>query len=343
MLRGSVSEGFRAPSIGELYSSGSRFDATLADRCSDYSGTQFEANCQTLGVPDTYTQLNSQISVTTGGNEDLQAETSDSQTLGFVYSPQWVNSVDWINTLDFKGTYYKHEIDGAVQAIDAQTQLDLCINTLDSLYCDGISRASTGAINGFNNRLVNIGGIETSGYDLSISYTAPESDWGMFSVTWFNTFVSEYVEESLGNRVDLAGLERNDTGIPEWKSVLTFGLNQDDWGVSWTVRYVDSLTEDCTDFLDGSPDSLTALGLCSNPNTADESQSKNTLDSRIYNDIQFSYFPDVDGMDMELNVGINNFLDEEPPACYSCSLNGYDPSVYDPEGVFAYASIKMKF
>ena len=103
------------------------------------------------------------------------------------------------------------------------------------------------------------------------------------------------------------------------------------------------MTEDCTDFLDGSPDSLTALGLCSNPNTADESQSKNTLDSRIYNDIQFSYFPDVDGMDMELNVGINNFLDEEPPACYSCSLNGYDPSVYDPEGVFAYASIKMKF
>ncbi|RDX37110.1 TonB-dependent receptor [Kangiella sp. HD9-110m-PIT-SAG07] len=343
MLRGSVSEGFRAPSIGELFSSGSRFDATLADRCSDYSGTQFEANCQTLGVPDTYSQLNSQISVTTGGNEDLMAETSDSQTLGFVYSPQWVNSVDWINTLDFKGTYYKHEIDGAVQAIDAQTQLDLCISTLDSLYCDGISRASTGAINGFNNRLVNIGGIETSGYDLSISYTAPQSELGMFSVTWFNTFVSEYVEESLGNRVDLAGIERNDTGIPEWKSVLTFGLNQDDWGVSWTVRYVDSLTEDCTDFLDGSPDSLTALGLCSNPNTADESLSKNELDSRIYNDLQFSYFPDVDGMDMELNVGVNNFLDEEPPACYSCSLNGYDPSVYDPEGVFAYASIKLKF
>ena len=343
MFRGSISEGFRAPSIGELYSSGSRFDATLADRCSDYAGTQYEANCQALGVPGTYTQLNSQISVTTGGNEDLKAETSDSQTLGFVYSPQWVNSVDWINTLDFKGTYYKHEIEGAVQAIDAQTQLDLCVNTLDSLYCDGISRASTGAINGFNNRLVNIGGIETSGYDLSISYTAPQSDLGMFSVTWFNTFVSEYIEESLGNRVDLAGIERNDSGIPEWKSVLTLGLNQDDWGLSWTVRYVDSLTEDCTDFLDGTSDSLTALGLCSNPNTADESMSKNELSSRVYNDLQFSYFPDVDGMDMELNVGVNNFLDEEPPACYSCSLNGYDPSVYDPEGVFAYASIKLKF
>ncbi|GAA0202941.1 TonB-dependent receptor [Kangiella japonica] len=338
MLRGSVSEGFRAPSIGELYSSGSRFDATLGDRCSDYTGTQYEANCQALGVPDTYTQLNSQISVTTGGNEDLGAEKSDSQTLGFVYSPQWVNSVDWINTLDFKGTYYKHEIDGAVQAIDAQTQLDLCIETLDSLYCDGISRASTGGINGFNNRLVNIAGIETSGYDLAITYTAPSSDWGMFSVTWFNTFVSEYVEESLGTKVDLAGIERNDSGIPEWKSVLTMGLNQDDWGLSWTVRYVDSLTESCSDFLDGTPDGLAELGLCSDPDNR-----LNKLDSRVYNDLQFSYFPDVDDMEMELNVGVNNFLDEDPPACYSCSLNGYDPSVYDPEGVFAYASIKVKF
>lgn len=343
MLRGSMSEGFRAPSIGELYSSGSRFDATLADPCSNYSGTPEQASCQTLGVPTTYSQLNSQISVTTGGNISLDAERSDSQMFGFVYSPQWVNSVDWINTLDFKGTYYNHEVEDAVQAVDAQTQLNRCIDTLDPLFCDGISRASTGAINGFNNRLVNIGGIETSGYDVNISYTAPQSDWGMFSVTWFNTFVKEYVEESLGTRTDLAGLERNDTGIPEWKSVLTMGLNRDVWGLSWTVRYVDSLTENCTDFLDGTPDSLTALGLCSNPNLADESLSTNQLDSRVYNDLQFSYFPEVDGMDMELNVGVNNVLDEEPPACYSCSLNGYDPSVYDPEGVFAYASVKLKF
>ena len=346
MLRGSVSEGFRAPSIGELYSSGSRFDATLADRCSNYSGTQYEDACVALGVPASFNQTNPQISVTTGGNQDLVAETSDSQMLGFVYSPSWVNSVDWINTLDFKGTYYKHELEDAVQAVDAQDQLDQCLTSndpLNSVFCDGITRASTGAINGFNNRLVNIGAIETSGYDLRINYTAPQSDWGMFSINWLNTFVSEYTEEVLGNRTDLAGLERNDSGIPEWKSVLTMGLDRDSWGLAWTVRYIDSLTEPCTDYLDGSPDSLTALGLCSNPNTVDESESTNTLDSRIYNDLQFSYYPEVEDLDMEINVGINNFLDEEPPACYSCSLNGYDPSVYDPEGVFTYASIKLKF
>ncbi len=343
LLRGSVSEGFRAPSIGELYSSGSRFDAELADRCSDYVGTQYEANCQTLGVPDTYSQLNSQISITTGGNIDLEPETSDSTTFGFVYSPSWVDSIDWMNSFDIKGTYYKHELDGAIEAIDAQTQLDLCINTLDPQFCNGISRTAGGAINGFNNRLVNIGGIETSGYDVAINYASPQYDWGRLTVNWTNTFVSEYVEESLGQRVDLAGLERNDTGIPEWKSSMNIGWALDNWSVNWMVRHVDSLTESCSDFLDGTPDSLTALGLCSNPNTADESLSTNKLDATTYSDIQVSYASDIDGVDMEFTLGINNAFNAHPPACYSCSLNGYDPSVYDPEGSFSYLSVKMKF
>ncbi|WP_223668416.1 TonB-dependent receptor plug domain-containing protein [Kangiella shandongensis] len=341
MLRGSSSEGFRAPSIGELFSSGSRFDAELADRCSNYVGTQFEANCRALGIPEGYEQLNSQISVTTGGNPDLQPETSDSTTFGFVYSPQW--NIDWINTLDVKGTYYKHELEGAIEAIDAQAQLDLCVNTLSPEFCNGISRTSGGAINGFNNRLVNIGAIETSGYDIAINYTSPQYNWGMLDISWVNTFVDEYVEESLGQRVDLAGLERNDSGIPEWKSRLAMGWKYENMAFNWTVRHVDGLTESCSDFLDGTADSLTALGLCSNPNSTDDSLSINKLDSRTYSDFQFSYFPELEGMDMELTVGVNNAFNAHPPACYSCSLNGYDPSVYDPEGSFSYLSVKMKF
>ncbi|MBD3652632.1 TonB-dependent siderophore receptor [Kangiella sp.] len=343
LLRGSVSEGFRAPSIGELYASGSRFDAELADRCSDYVGTQYEDNCRALGVPETYEQFNSQISVTTGGNIDLRPETSDSTTFGFVYSPGWVDSIDWMNTFDIKGTYYKHELEGAIEAIDAQAQIDLCVTTLEPQYCDGISRASDGTINGFNNRLVNIGAIETSGYDIGINYSSPQYDWGRLTVNWTNTFVSEYIEESLGQRIDLAGKERNDSGIPEWKSSINMGWSLDEWAVNWTVRHVDSLIESCSDFLDGTPDSLTALGLCSNPNNADESLSTNELDATTYSDIQVSYASDVGGVDMEFTLGINNAFNAHPPVCYSCSLNGYDPSVYDPEGSFSYLSVRMKF
>ncbi|WP_345291671.1 TonB-dependent receptor plug domain-containing protein [Kangiella marina] len=338
MLRGSSSEGFRAPSIGELFVSDSRFDEPLTDHCSNYVvGTPVGDNCAALGVPDTYEQVNSQISVITGGNPQLAAETSDSSTLGFVYSPEW--NVDWINTLDFKGTYYKHELKDAIEPQNAQLKIDECVADITSPFCDDIDRTAGGTIRAIDNRLVNIGSIETSGYDITVNYTSPQYDWGMLDVSWVNTFVDEYVE----NGRDLAGREENNTGIPEWKSRLAMGWKYENLSFNWTIRHVDSLTESCSDFLNGTPDSLTALGLCSNPNTADESLSTNELDSRTYSDFQFSYFPELEGMDMELTVGVNNAFNAHPPACYSCSLNGYDPSVYDPEGSFSYLSVKMKF
>jgi iron complex outermembrane receptor protein len=42
---------------------------------------------------------------------------------------------------------------------------------------------------------------------------------------------------------------------------------------------------------------------------------------------------------LELTFGVNNVLDEDPPVCYSCSLNGYDPSIYDVPGRFAYLRV----
>ena len=38
-----------------------------------------------------------------------------------------------MDRLDLEVTYYKHEIDGAIQAIDAQTQLDLCVDWTRSI------------------------------------------------------------------------------------------------------------------------------------------------------------------------------------------------------------------
>src|SRR5690606_31667641 len=97
-------------------------------------------------------QTNTQISVTTGGNDDLQPELSDSWTTGFVWSPGFASGTGWSDRLDIDVTYYNHEVEGAIQAINAQLQLDLC-TAGDLIYCEGISRASTGGINGFNNRL----------------------------------------------------------------------------------------------------------------------------------------------------------------------------------------------
>ncbi|NEL80153.1 MAG: TonB-dependent receptor, partial [Xanthomonas perforans] len=118
------------------------------------------ANCAALGVPGGYQQANQQISVTTGGNEQLDPERSRSFSAGFVFSPGFASNASWSDRLDLEMTFYRHHVDGAIQAINAQTQLDLCVDTLDALYCNGIGRASTGGINAFNNRLTNLGSIK---------------------------------------------------------------------------------------------------------------------------------------------------------------------------------------
>lgn len=356
LIRGTYAEGLRAPGIGELFGTASRFDATLTDPCSDFlnSGVSQEIinNCIALGVPadGSFEQPNGQISVVTGGNLELNPENADSYTAGIVYSPKWAENLSWASRLDFEFTYYRHELDGAIQAIDAQTQLNACVRSLNNTFCDGIGRAFTGGINNFQNRLTNIGGIETDGFDFKIFYSSPETDLGRFDVNWTTTYVDQYDELLLDPnnpngtiRRGLEGIEESDRGIPEWQSNLILTWNLGNWSASWTVRYIDSLSESCSDFRDGSDISLTNLGLCSQPNFDDNSLSRNTLESRFYNDIQISYATKLGEYGITVSGGVNNLFDKDPPTCYSCSLNGYDPTTHDLPGQFWYLRTALRF
>jgi iron complex outermembrane receptor protein len=42
----------------------------------------------------------------------------------------------------------------------------------------------------------------------------------------------------------------------------------------------------------------------------------------------------VDGLGFA--VGVNNLFDKDPPGCVTCSLNNYDPNLYDAPGQFFY-------
>lgn len=333
VFRASYAEGFRAPSIGELFGSASRFDAQLNDPCSTpLLDPSLAGNCATLGVPANYQQPNPQISITTGGNDQLDPESSESFSAGFIWSPSFLEDSEFADRVDFEVTYYRHDIEGAIQAIDAQTQLDLCVQTLDALYCDGITRAPTGGINGFNNRLTNLGTIETDGWDVDLFWVFPESDWGQFSAAWRNTFVGDYVAVGAAGQVQPQGpgIEVVDSAIPEWTSNFTLDWKSGNWNAAWTVRHISELREECGNAV--------TFPVCSNPATG-----TNVLDAITYNDLQLGYrFGNGEGLG--LTFGVNNVFDEDPPICLSCSLNGYDASTYDiPGGRFYYLRADIKF
>lgn len=347
LLRGTWGEGFRAPGIGELFGTFSRFDATLDDPCSDYAGVNggtpapaaIQANCATLLVPNTYVQFNPQLSVITGGNPDLVPETSEGYTAGLVYSPRWAEGTGWSDALSFEFTYYQIEIDNTIQARDAQAQLDGCAATLDTVLCGGITRTAGGVINGFNNTLINIGGTDTSGYDLNVRWALPETGIGAFTFSWQNTILDEYIEttQTATALVDVPreGTEKGSPSVafPEWKSALTVDWTKGAFGASTTIRYTDSLTERC-------PAAVIGLGVCSDETGTPPS---NEMSATTYVDAQANFTPEGLGGGWTFTVGVNNLLDEDPPFCFSCELNSFDGSAYDIPGMFWYGRVVVHF
>lgn len=332
-LRGTWGEGLRAPGIGELFGPRSRSDQTIDDPCSDMLGLSDTRparpqtiidNCVALGVPanGSYVQNNRQIAVTAGGNSSLVPEKADTVTLAASYDMPWADQLAWADQLQAEISYFNHELNGAIQDIDAQVQLQSCVTSLDPLLCAGIRRTTNGTINAFANQVSNIAGIETSGYDLSFSYRSPNTMYGKFSATWVNSFLIDYTEilhTSTGTlNISLQGKEVGDPSqaYPEWQSSLTVGWSRKNFSASLTWRYIDSVLEDCGQ----------GAGKC----IAD---AQNKLAATDYFDVQGTWDVVANALDgLHLTLGIDNIFDEDPPPCFSCGRSGFDATTYDLPG-----------
>lgn len=328
-LRGSFAEGFRAPSIGELFGTQSRFDQTLDDPCSSHAGNtatrRFQndatvrANCIAAGVPasGSYQQANPQISVLVGGNEALTPETSKSWIVGGVYSPSYLPG------LSVEANYYNIEIDDAIQAVDAEVTLANCVITNDPAACALITRAGA-QLTQVTGLLQNIAKIETDGVDVNLAYRTGETGIGRFGFTWNNTFLLNF-DVTVPGPEGLQVLSREGTevgspsqGFPKWKAIGIIDWDIENFGATITGRYISKLKEG----LRGDED-------------------RNVLSSRFYTDVQLRFtVPGAD--DFGFAVGVNNLFDKDPPACLSCDLNNFDPTLYDVPGRYFYARATLR-
>ncbi|MEO8010039.1 MAG: TonB-dependent receptor, partial [Dokdonella sp.] len=271
-------------------------------------------------------------SVVTGGNPDLQPETSETLTVGAVYSPTWAEGTSWSQKVDFEVTYYRITLEDAIQASDAQTQLDRCVATLDPLFCGGIGRSSGGNINAFDNTLFNLGTIKTRGFDVGVNWLGNATSIGTFGASLQSTYVDDY--SAISNDSGLAeprgvGIEVADSAIPEWRATASLKWSLESVSASWSARYISELTEDCT--------TVGGFDNCSNA-----SAGSNRLGATTFHDVRASWKLPTQ-VQLTISGGINNVFDKEPPICQSCSLNGYDASTYDLPGRFSYVEASVKF
>lgn len=336
-LRATVSTGFRAPGIGELFGGAAREDFTLDDPCRDYTAilgaanngrdvaqpADIQANCASLGVPVGVAQLNPQGSALSSGNANLKAEESDNITYGIVYQPVWAEGVSWSERITFSLDFYDVEIEDAVEGRAPNDLVEACVRTLDPTLCSNVPRTPSGQVGLISNQLDNIGAIEASGFDLMFDYTSPETRAGTFGLTVNATHLDEYVEltqnpDGTFSENDLTGRHPDETffrAFPEWRATTTLDWNRSRFSGALVVRWTDEMLLD----------------------------SGSTLDSVAFTDIRASYTPDFFNEGLTITVGFNNVLDEDPPLCDACGVLNMSPVSHDLPGRVGYirASYRM--
>ncbi|HEY0661339.1 MAG TPA: TonB-dependent receptor [Lysobacter sp.] len=339
VFRGTYSEGFRAPNLGELYGL-TQFGATIVDPCGSTGNPgpadpSFAAGCAAQGAPPSFEQANTQITTFTGGNPNLEPEESDSYTFGMVYSPSWAEDQSWSDKLDFELGYYHHEIDGAIQPRDIQALLEACLREggVNTPSCAPFTRQPSGNLNPPNNFLDNLATIETDGVDIKVNWMSPDWSWGRLTAGLQSTFVNDYEAVDIdGNKSQReVGVEVNDSAIPEWQTNLQLGWTKGNWDVSWTSRYISAVDELCSNVpVTEAPGCMGGVEF-------------NTLGSTTYHDLRVGWKQAFTLEGLKLSVGVNNLFGKEPPVCLTCSLNGYDAATYDLPGSFWYVSADYRF
>jgi iron complex outermembrane receptor protein len=164
-VRGSVGEGFRAPSLDQLTQKPSFSADSVVDfrTCRAFGGTPVQCgDTNGDGVPDARQLVSIQVDATVIANPGLQPETSKQSSFGLVFDP-----TNWLSlTLDA----YNIQINGRISNISGQTILNRTadpslgpVPAAFSVERDPVS----GQIINITRGSVNEGNIETTGYDLS--------------------------------------------------------------------------------------------------------------------------------------------------------------------------------
>ncbi|HEY4126707.1 MAG TPA: TonB-dependent receptor, partial [Gammaproteobacteria bacterium] len=346
LIRASWSQGFRTPSVSELFLGNSDSFPLASDPCAPGPNGSWDGNIADLPAAcagKVHRQSNGQIKSTIGGNAHLAPERALSRSIGFVYNP------DFIPGFDFSLDYYKIELNQEITAIFPQTLLNGCFAAKgvasNATDCSKLTIAG-GAISDILDTNTNIGGIKTSGFDVSSHYKFPSTSVGDFKLGLDWTFLKMF-QQTVPNTssptgfstTELAGNTTPTGGFPKQRANASLNWNYGDWNASWNMEYIGSMYEICT---------LAVIGRneCSDPgplspNGKAYKYAKNYLGRTIYHDVQATYH--FDDWNTDFSFGIRNLFDKEPPTALTAFANSFLPSFYRVPGREFYGRISVKF
>ncbi|WP_093533617.1 TonB-dependent receptor [Stenotrophomonas rhizophila] len=339
LVRGTYAEGFRAPTIADLYGGLSSSFERYTDPCAvGVSGSVAgNAACLAGGAPADYVQLgqgNVPCSTTpcqsgdqfiSGANPNLAPETSKSKTVGLVWSPRWVQGLDV--SLD----WYRYEISNMIIDDSVDRILRDCYVLGDSSRCGSVTRAADGHISAITYGTANLGKMDTEGYDLGIKYRLPELAIGQFAIDWQTSYLSKYDEAAQNAAGDDIMIGRvGQDALFRVRSNLGVNWSLGSFGVNYTARYYSGLNEPCI-----------AIG-CTDPDRIayGETAPLRKTGSNTFHDLQVSWKAPWDAT---IALGANNVFDHKGPLMYSQQNSSFAYYGGFDIGRFLYMKYTQKF
>jgi outer membrane receptor protein involved in Fe transport len=254
-VRGLYQRAVRAPNVNELFQGQSNGFPGGTDFCNATGAnrTQAEADfCLQLGVPagsiDTFQQDNTQIETLSGGNPDLFEETSDTFSVGFVYTPSEVPG------LTFIADYYDITVDDAIAQFGGglQPTIDACRAVLDinDPFCQVLTaRDPSGQLEEVPLFNQNIAAISTKGIDFSAAYGF-DAFGGTIDITAAATHVIESNQQGspfvdVNECAGVVGVRTTcGRADPEWRGVARVTYRVDKLTASIRYRYIASVEDE---------------------------------------------------------------------------------------------------
>ncbi|WP_158755045.1 TonB-dependent receptor [Dyella sp. S184] len=337
LVRGTISQVFRAPNLDELHDGVTLVQPTLNDPCAHLSAAelaQHAAACQYVPVNwagDNPAQVNTYYSGANTVGNSLKPEQGKSIDFGLVYNPSWADGVS--TSVDFWHVY----LNDLLTPIAASTVVNACFANNSSPYCSLISRynATTqqpGQVQVIDTPVVNLGNLSTSGVDFTLNYKIPHFDLGNFDPGNFKagfatTYLATYKNDAApgepgAQTINYAGTYTQQFGnLTRWRGTLTFNWELGNWSAQWQTRYINHLTNLNAD--------------------ADISGVNIPMASVLYHSIQLGYA--IPAWHTKIDFGVDNLSNKAPPLIYQNGLNyNVDTATYDTIGRYYWLRATFK-
>lgn len=348
LIKGSVGTSYRAPNLRENFLEGTSGFRGIFDPCvtpesaivldpmnpggftydptGDNRSQAILDNCVAAGVDPT------NLGITTGGSSistysvevlrgvgqtDLREEKSDSFTAGFAWEQPFWEGFD----LTIGATYYEVDVRDEIITLSSQFSVTSCYDDpeLDSPYCRNVTRdlAGDGQIVGIDEAFLNRDRLSTRGVDINIAIDWPTEMFGRavdlsadFSLNRKLEFSDVFIDPVNGDVSSDSDL--GEFGLPEWEGQGILRADIGDYRVTWSTRYIGSVSAD-QDLIDLYPfDNWVSGGsnTCLGPSEGDVNcRPVGWADNYFRHDFSVFYYGDV----WTFGAGARNVLNERPP------------------------------